>query len=243
MGGSQLGVEGSDHSHEGDDTSKKAKKVKKDKSEKTGKETNHDMISRKKWDQEERSDDEEAQQKEQAEAEEPHVSKGNNYKKDKKGSTSTRHAKPRPAGSADEEGGDIENEHEHHSEMQYGDREFKSLVADMVAWSERQGTFTPDALFEELRAMQVTLVFDNSMRMYVALSVLFKDGMMDAERVAANEAYIRHFIAHGKCSFPVWIWGFDAFLDSHPRAAKGYPHVLKALRRRPRRGVRDPRAL
>merc|ERR1712060_176663 len=119
--------------------------------------------------------------------------------------------------------------HEHHSEMQYGDREFKSLVADMVAWSERQGTFTPDALFDELRAMQVTLVFDNSMRMYVVLSVLFKDGIMDAERVVANEAYIRHFIANGKCSFPVWIWGFDAFLDSHPRAAKGYPHVLKAL--------------
>merc|ERR1712194_636855 len=65
--------------------------------------------------------------------------------------------------------------------------------------------------------------------MYVVLNVLLKDGIMDAERVVANEAYIRHFIAHGKCPFSVWIWGFDAFLDSHPQAAKGYPHVLKAL--------------
>jgi len=225
----KLGVEGSDHSDEGDEMPKKAEKMKKDKSEKTDKKTNNDMRSKKKMGQKERVHDEEAQQKEQVEAEDTNVSKGKKDKKDRKGSKDTGHAKSRPAGSADKEGNDIENEHEHNLEMKYGDRACKSLVSDMVAWSEKQGTFTPDTLFDELRAMQVTLVFDNSMRMYVALSVLFKDGIMDAERVVANEAYIRHFIAHGKCSFPVWIWGFDAFLDSHPQAAKGYPHVLKAL--------------
>lgn len=227
--GPQLGVDGSDQSGEGDDAPKKTKKVKKDKSDKTDTRADKDMRRKKKSDQAEGSHDDEAQQTEQAETEETNVGKGKKDNAYKKGSKDTRHAKSRPAGSSDKEGNVIDNEHEHNLEMKYGDRACKSLVSDMVAWSEKEMSFTPETLCDELRAMQVTLVFDNSIRMYVVLSVLFKDGIMDADRVVANEAYIRHFIANGKCSFPVWIWGFDAFLDSHPRAAKGYPHVLKAL--------------
>merc|ERR1712085_39723 len=65
-------------------------------------------------------------------------------------------------------------------ETKYGDDACKGLVTDMVAWSEKQGKLTPSVLFDELRPLQVTLRFDNSQRMYVVLSVLFKGGDMKA---------------------------------------------------------------
>merc|ERR1719226_358666 len=114
-------------------------------------------------------------------------------------------------------------------ETKYGDDACKGLVTDMVAWSEKQGKLTPSVLFDELRPLQVTLRFDNSLRMYVVLSVLFKDGLMKADGVTANKAIIKHFITNGNVDFPDWIWGFDAFLDANPQSVKGYPMVLKAL--------------
>mmetsp|Transcript_97433 Transcript_97433/g.257225 ORF Transcript_97433/g.257225 Transcript_97433/m.257225 type:complete len:286 (-) Transcript_97433:275-1132(-) len=155
--------------------------------------------------------------------------KGKQDKKDKKDKKEKKEKKKKAKDDSDDDDDEDGDKSDDDQTTKYGDDACKSLIADMVAWSEKQGKLTPSALFDELRPMQVTLRFDNSLRMFVVLSILFKDGDMKAKGVTDNKAIIKHFVTNGNVEFPDWIWGFDAFLDANPQSLKGYPMVLKAL--------------
>lgn len=115
-------------------------------------------------------------------------------------------------------------------EMSLGDERCKSVISGLAAWAERkESRFSPADLFEELRVLQLTLRFDNSLRMYVALSVLFPGGSMDAQGVVEKRAHVECFVRNGNMQFRDWIWAFDAFLGANPQSTKSYPTVLKAL--------------
>merc|ERR1712127_394586 len=67
------------------------------------------------------------------------------------------------------------------------------------------------------------------MGMYVVVSGLFPDGVMDAKQVETQTKIIKGFIVNGKMSFADWIWGFEAYLAANPIAIKSWAMAMKAL--------------
>lgn len=206
-----------DERREVEDDDDEDEKRKMDHQDKTGKTAKKDVKASS------RDDGDDGKMKDTKDKREKKEKRDKNDKKDNKKSKKDKTAKEDPG--ENDDGG----ESEEGSDAKYGDESIRSLINDMVIWSEMQGKLTPSALQDELRPLQVTLRFDNDLRMFVVLSILFKNGRMDAKGVTEKAAFLKYFIAKGSVDFDEWIYGVDAFLDSNPVSLKGYPAVLKAL--------------
>jgi len=88
---------------------------------------------------------------------------------------------------------------------------------------------TKEDFFAEVRAQQVTKAFDHKLRVYVVVSALFPDGVLNADGVRHHSKCLREFTCKAKMSFADWIWGFEAYLAMNPTATKAWPLAVKAL--------------
>jgi translation initiation factor 5 len=223
--------EGDDDDEDDDDEdAPKKKKDKKEKKDKKDKKEKKEKKSKKENDgsDDEDDDEEKKEKKERKEKKDKKDKKEKKDKKDKKEKKAKKEKKDKDSDS-DKSDDDSDKQDEDAGETKYGDDALKGWITDMIAWSGKQGKLTPQSLQDELRPLQVTLRFDNSVRMFVVLSILFKDGSMDAKGITAQKAFVKYYITNGNLDFDEWIWGFDAFLDTYSGAVKGYPMVLKAL--------------
>merc|ERR1712127_982389 len=102
-------------------------------------------------------------------------------KKDKKEKKETKATKKDESDSGSEE---KDSEEEEEEELKYDDEIMSSTVTDFVDFVKSHGDkLTVDKMYEEVRAQQVTKVFDNKLRMYVVVSSLFPSGSLDAKGV------------------------------------------------------------
>merc|ERR1712039_194774 len=159
------------------------------------------------------------------------VKKEKKEKKDKKEKKEKKSKKEKEA--SDDEGSDDEKSEASDSDkddLKYGDDDVKVIVNDLTDFVKTKGgSSSVDKLFEEVRAQQVTKVFDNRLRMFIVVSALFPDGSLNAKGVTQQKAFIKRFITNASMSFKDWIWGFEAYLDANEGALKGWPMTLKAL--------------
>merc|ERR1711862_745948 len=122
------------------------------------------------------------------------------------------------------------SESDKQADLELDDDDTQGLVKDLQALVQKEGSnLTKATLFEEVRAMQVTKLFNNKLRMYLVISALFPDGSMDGKKIESREAIIGAFISNGKMSFADWIWGVEAYLSKNKGAIKAYPMALKAF--------------
>merc|ERR1712039_743944 len=121
------------------------------------------------------------------------VKKEKKEKKDKKEKKEKKSKKEKEA--SDDEGSDDEKSEASDSdkdELKYGDDDVKIIVNDLTDFVKtKEGSLSVDLLFEEVRAQQVTKVFDNKLRMFVVVSALFPGGSLDAKGVTAKKAYLK----------------------------------------------------
>merc|ERR1719453_788354 len=87
-----------------------------------------------------------------------------------------------------------------------------------------------DAFFEEVRALQVTKVFDHKVRLYAVLEALFGSSM-DAASVKDKSKLVDKFIKNANLKCREVLWVFGAYIEANKswEAAKRFPPVLKQL--------------
>jgi len=169
--------------------------------------------------EEENEDDDDDEPEEKAKKDK----KDNKEKKEKK----SKKEKEDPDDGSDDESKGSDSDKD---DLKYGDDDVKVICNDLTDFvKSKGGSLSVDLLFEEIRAQQVTKVFDNRVRMYVLVSALFPGGSLDAKGATQKKAYIKRFISNGNMSFKDWIWGFEAYLDTHAGALKAWPMTIKAL--------------
>uniref|UniRef100_A0A7S2PCE1 W2 domain-containing protein n=1 Tax=Zooxanthella nutricula TaxID=1333877 RepID=A0A7S2PCE1_9DINO len=116
------------------------------------------------------------------------------------------------------------------NQVAYGDGDVKIVIDDIADLVKAKGKgLTVDGLFEEVRAQQVRLEFDDRLRLFIVIASLFPEGAMDAAGILLRKSYIKYFVSNGKLSFTDMMWCIEAYLDTYPKALKGYPMTLKAL--------------
>merc|ERR1711865_290045 len=98
--------------------------------------------------------------------------------------------------------------------LEFDDDEIKSTIKSMAEFVEsRGGKPTVAAFFEEVRALQVTKVFDHKVRLYAVLESLFA-GSMDAKGVSDKSKMIDKFVTNGGLKGPEVLWAFDTYLEA-----------------------------
>lgn len=111
------------------------------------------------------------------------------------------------------------------------DDEIKSTIRSLTYFVDsKDGTPTVSGFFEEVRALQVTKVFDHNVRLYVVLEALFRDSM-DAKSVRAKTKLLDKFITNGSLETRDILWAFGAYLEANKGwdAARCFPPVVKGL--------------
>merc|ERR1711865_551242 len=146
-------------------------------------------------------------------------------KKEKKGSDSD-------AGSDDEKSGASSDDGEKGvAPLEFDDDEIKSTIKSMTEFVESKGGKpSTAAFFEEVRALQVTKVFDHKIRLYAVLEALFGSSM-DAKALSDQSKIVGKFITNGSLETPDVLWAFDAYIEANKgwEAPKRFPPVVKAL--------------
>jgi len=207
---------------DGDEKEKKEKKEKKDKKEK----------KEKKKKSADDDDDDDVERKEKKEKKDKKDKKDKKEKKKDKKDKKEKKSK-KASKDDDDDGSDAESKgsgSDDGNQVTYGDEDVKIVIKDIADLVKSNGTkLTIDLLFEEVRAQQVRLEFDDRLRLFVVLAALFPEGSMDAEAVVSRKSFVKYFVTNGKLSFADMMWSIEAYLDTYPKALKGYPMTLKAL--------------
>jgi hypothetical protein len=99
----------------------------------------------------------------------------------------------------------------------------------LVEKVEKDGKVKADDFFEELRMQQIAKVFDNKVRLHIALEALFQDGSMSAKEVEQQSKTINKCVSTGSMSGSEVLYAFGAYLETNSKALKTYPMVLKAI--------------
>jgi len=228
---------------EGEKKSKKDKKDKKDKKEKKKKEkadSDDDSDEEKvKKDKKDKKDKKEKKKKDKGsdDEKEKKSKKEKKDKKDKKEKKEKKEKKKKDDSDSDDAGSDDEKS-EKSSEaekevvpLEYDDDEIKSTIKSMADFVESKGGKpTVAAFFEEVRALQVTKVFDDKIRLYAVLESLF-GADMDAKGVTDKSKIIEKFIQNGRLQTADVLWAFDTYIEANKGwdATRRFPPVVKVM--------------
>merc|ERR1712129_380269 len=212
----------------------KAKKEKKDKDEdgekKEKKEKKAKKEKKSKKDDDDDDDDEDGEVKEKKSKKEKKDKKDKKEKKDKKDKKEKKEkSKGLDVDSDDEDKDSDKDSDAEEEELKYDDETMSEIVRDLTAIVKASPKITKDKLFEEVRTLQVTKLFDHKLRMYVVVSALYPEASLKADGVTSKKKFLNEFIQNAKMSFADWIWGFEAYLAQNPTATKAWPMALKAL--------------
>merc|ERR1712023_598947 len=87
---------------------------------------------------------------------------------------------------------------------------------------------------------QLAKVFDNNVRMYITLEVLFgklasaanespREATFAPKGIKTYKGIIAKCVSHGSVPAADVLWAFDTYLEVNPEAAKPFPMVLKQI--------------
>merc|ERR1712070_905287 len=135
------------------------------------------------------------------------------------------------AGSDDEKSAASSDAEKEVVPLEYDDDEIKSTIKSMADFVESKDGKPPvGAFFEEVRALQVTKVFDDKIRLYAVLEALFGSSM-DAKGVSDKSKIIEKFITNGRLEPSDVLWAFDTYLEANKSwdARSLLPPIVKAV--------------
>merc|ERR1712070_501658 len=135
------------------------------------------------------------------------------------------------AGSDDEKSAASSDAEKEVVPLEYDDDEIKSTIKSMTDFVESNGGKPPvAAFFEEVRALQVTKVFDHKIRLYAVLESLF-GASMDAKGVSDKSKIIEKFITNGGLEPYDVLWAIDTYVEANAGwdAARLLPPIVKAV--------------
>merc|ERR1711907_339830 len=107
----------------------------------------------------------------------------------------------------------------------------KSTIKSLADFVESKGGKPPvAAFFEEVRALQVTKVFDHRIRLYAVLEALF-GASMDAKGISDKSKIIDKFITNGSLDGSDVLWAFNTYVEANKDwdATRRFPPIVKAL--------------
>lgn len=114
-------------------------------------------------------------------------------------------------------------------ELKYDNEEIQEVIVTLAEFvSSKGGDPSVADFFEELRMQQLAKVFDNKVRLYVAIQALFGKTISDKE-IPKKKKYLTKVIQNANMSPTDVLWGFEAFIVINPAAEKAYPKTLKGL--------------
>merc|ERR1711904_466321 len=114
-------------------------------------------------------------------------------------------------------------------ELQYDSEETQDVIKTLTEFiASKDGQPSVADFFEELRMQQLAKVFDNKVRLYVAIQALFGKTISDKE-IPKKKKYLTKVIQNASMSPTDVLWGFEAFIVINPAAEKAYPKTLKGL--------------
>jgi len=239
-GGADDDKEDGDDDDDDDDAPKKDKKEKKEKKEKKDKKDKKEKKEKKKKERadsdDDGSDDDVKVKKEKKEKKEKKDKKDKKEKKEKKEKKDKKEKKEKKKKDSDSDAGSGDEKSDASSEkdgapLEFDDDEIKSTIKSMAEFVESKGGKpTVAAFFEEVRALQVTKVFDHKVRLYAVLESLFA-GSMDGKGVSDKSKIIDKFITNGSLETPDVLFAFGAYLEANKGwdSAKRFPPIVKAL--------------
>jgi len=222
--------------------SKKDKKDKKDKKEKKKKEkadsddeSDDEKVRKDKKDKKEKKE----KKKKDKGSDDEKEKKSKKEKKDKKDKKDKKEKKEKKKkDDSDSDAGSDDDKSEKSSDadkevvpLEYDDDEIKSTIKSMTEFVESKGGKpSVAAFFEEVRALQVTKVFDHKIRLYAVLESLF-GASMDLKGVSDKSKIIEKFISNGGLKTADVLWAFDTYVESNKDwdATRCFPHIVKAL--------------
>lgn len=111
----------------------------------------------------------------------------------------------------------------------YDSNQVSNAIKALKDYVEDEGEcLTVEGFFDELRLAQLAEVFDHKVRLYVVLETFLENGL-DEQSVLAHKEHIEQSINNASMSGADVLWAFNAYLEAHPCAAKGFPLVLKTI--------------
>jgi len=114
-------------------------------------------------------------------------------------------------------------------ELQYDSDEIQDVIKTLSEFVASKGGNPAVALFlEELRMQQLAKIFDNKVRLYVAIQALFGT-TIPAKEIPGKAKYLTKVIQNGNMSPQDILWGFEVYLVNNPATEKQYPRTLKGL--------------
>merc|ERR1712118_130783 len=114
-------------------------------------------------------------------------------------------------------------------ELKYDSEELQDVIQTLSEFvSSKGGDPSVADFFEELRMQQIAKVFDNKVRLYVAIQALFGKTISDKE-IPKKKKYLTKVIQNASMSPTDVLRGFEAFIVINPAAEKAYPKTLKGL--------------
>lgn len=114
-------------------------------------------------------------------------------------------------------------------ELQYDSDEIQDVIKTLSEFVASTGGNPAVALFlEELRMQQLAKIFDNKVRLYVAIQALFGT-TIPAKEIPGKAKYLTKVIQNGNMSPQDILWGFEVYLVNNPATEKQYPRTLKGL--------------
>lgn len=116
--------------------------------------------------------------------------------------------------------------------FQVEEDETASTISSMIAFVEsKDGNPIRDDFFTEVRVLQLAKSFDNKIRLYIVLRVIFRCSM-DAKKLADQSKLLDKFITNCLIETKDILWAFNKYFDASKNdldISRCLPPVLKAL--------------
>merc|ERR1711904_281273 len=108
-------------------------------------------------------------------------------------------------------------------ELQYDSEETQDVIKTLTEFiASKDGQPSVADFFEELRMQQLAKVFDNKVRLYVAIQALFGT-TISVKDIPKKAKYLSKAISNASMPPKDILWAFEVFICNTPAAEKSYP--------------------